>query len=64
MQGEQGVPDGQPVAEKNAAKSSEELVEVHRGGGQDSIQRISGNTLQTIALQPVFVLKMSDAGFH
>src|ERR1039457_6216881 len=42
-------------------KSSEELVEVHRRGRQDCVDRIAGNALQPIAFQPVFVLQMSDA---
>ena len=37
-------------------------MEVHRRGTQDGIERIAGNTLQPIALQPVFRLQMSDAG--
>jgi len=38
------------AAQKNAPKSSEEFLEVHCGSRQDSIDRISGNTLQSIAL--------------
>src|ERR1019366_6067490 len=48
---------------KNAPKSSEELLEVHRGGSQDRVDRISVSTLQPITFQPVFVLQMSDAWF-
>jgi len=53
-------PDAHHAAQKNAPKSSEELVEVHGGSREDGIDRISGNTLQPIALQAVFVLQMSD----
>jgi len=38
-------------------------MEVHRRGRENRIDRIAGNALQAIALQPVFVLQMSDAGF-
>src|SRR5208282_1754225 len=55
------VPDAHQAAQKIAPKSSEELVEVHRRGTQDGIERIAGNTLQPIVLQPVFRLQMSDA---
>jgi len=52
----------QQGAQKTEPKSSQELMEVHRRGTQDGIERIAGNTLQPIALQPVFRLQMSDAG--
>jgi hypothetical protein len=61
--GEQAVPYVAQAEQKNAPKSSEELVEVHRGGCQDRVDRISGNALQPIAFQPVFALQMSDAWF-
>jgi hypothetical protein len=56
-------PDAHHAAQKNAPKSSEELVEVHSGSGQDGIDRIAGNALQPVALQSVFVFQMSDAWF-
>ena len=37
-------------------------MEVHRRGAQDGIERIAGNALQAVALQPVFRFEMSDAG--
>ena len=57
------VPDARQEAQKNAPKSSEELLEVHGCGGQDGVDRIAGNALQPVALQPVFVFQMSDAWF-
>ena len=63
LQGEHSVPCAYQAEQKNAPKSSEELLEVHRGGCQDRVDRISGSTLQPIALQPVFALQMSDAWF-
>lgn len=47
---EDAAAEAQQAAQKNAPKSSEELLEVHCGSRQDSIDRISGNTLQPIAL--------------
>jgi hypothetical protein len=47
LQGEHPVPYVHEAQQKNAPKSSEELVEVHRGGCQDHIDRISGSTLTT-----------------
>ena len=38
-------------------------MEVHRRGTQDGIERVAGNALQAVALQPVFVFQMSDAWF-
>jgi hypothetical protein len=58
------VADVQQAAQKNAPKSSEELVEVHGSGSQHGIDRISGNALQPITFQPVFILQVSDAWFH
>jgi len=69
MEGEQPLqrryptPDARQAAQKNAPKSSEELVEVHRSGRKNRMDRITGIALRAIALEPVFVLQMSDAGF-
>jgi len=57
------APEAHQAEQKIAPKSSEELVEVHRRGTQDGIERIAGNALQPVALQAVFVLQMPDAGF-
>src|ERR1019366_3299539 len=38
-------------------------VEVHRRSAQNGIERSAGNALQAVALQPMFHLEMSDAGF-
>jgi hypothetical protein len=57
------TPDVHKASQKNSPESSEELLEVHRGGSQDGVDRISGSALQPIAFQPVFILQMSDARF-
>jgi len=57
------VQDAHQVEWKNAPKSSQELIEVHRRGTQDGIDRIAGNALQAVTFQPVFRLQMSDAEF-
>ena len=57
------APSAQQAAQKIAPKSSQELLKVHRRCAQDGIQRISANAFQAVALQPVFRLQMSDAGF-
>ena len=61
IEGEHLVPCVDQAEQKNARKSSEELLEVHRGGCQDGVDRISGSTLQPIPFQAVFVLHLSDA---
>jgi hypothetical protein len=38
-------------------------MEVHRRGTQYGSERIAGNALQAVTLQPVFVLQISDAWF-
>lgn len=63
LQALKSVPDDQQAAQKNAPKSSEELMEVQCGGSQHGIDGIAGNTLEPIAFQPVFALQMSDAWF-
>jgi len=63
LQGRNPAPDAQQAAQKIAPKSSKELLEVHRRGAQNGIQRIAGNALQAVAIQPVFRLQMPDAGF-
>ena len=63
IEGEHLVPWADQAEQKNAPKSSEELLEVHRGGCQDRVDLISSGTLQPITFQPVFVLQMSDAWF-
>ena len=45
IEGEHLVPWVDQAEQKNAPKSSEELLEVHRGGCQDGVDRISGSTL-------------------
>jgi hypothetical protein len=57
------LPFAQQTAQKIAPKSSQELLEVHRCGAQDGIERIARNALQAVARQPVFRLQMPDAGF-
>ena len=47
---EDAVAEAQQAAQKNAPKISEELLEVHCCSRQDSIDRVSSNTLQPIAL--------------
>ena len=61
IEGKHLVPDVDQAEQKNAPKSSEQLLEVHRGGCQDGVDLISGSTLQPITFQPVFALPMSDA---
>ena len=63
MQGLNPTPGTPQAEQKNAPKSSRELLEVHRSGAQDGIERIAGNALQAVALQPMFHLEMSDAEF-
>jgi len=63
LQGRNPWPGAHQAEQKNAPKSSQELLEVHRRGAQDGIDRIAGNTLQAVALQPMFHFEMSDAGF-
>jgi hypothetical protein len=58
------LPSGRRAAQLIAPKISEERLELHRCGTQDGIERIDGTTLQAVALQPVFVLQMSDALFN
>src|ERR1022692_3763431 len=60
---DQAVPYLHYEVQKSAPKSSQELLEVHRGGCQDRDDLISGSTLQAVTFQPVFVLQMSDAWF-
>src|ERR1035441_8362229 len=60
---DQAVPYLHYQVQKSAPKSSQELLEVHRGGCQDRVDLISGSTLQAVTFQPVFVLQMSDAWF-
>ena len=36
-------------------------MEVHRCGRQNRVDRVAGNALQPIALQPALVLQVSDA---
>ncbi len=43
LQALKSVPDDQQAAQKNAPKSSEELMEVHCGGSQHGIDGIAGN---------------------
>src|ERR1700757_3613311 len=62
--GSESVCHADQAVQKNAPESSEELLEIHGGSSQNRIDRISGNTLQPIALQAVFILQMSDAGFY
>src|ERR1035437_3515030 len=64
LQNRNPAPSAQQAAQKIAPKSSQELLEVHCRGAQNGIERVSGNALQAIALQPVFRLQMSDAGFY
>ena len=63
MQVEQAIPYVDQAEQINAPKSSEEFLEVHRGGCQDGVDRIPSSTLEPIELQPVFALQMPDAGF-
>jgi len=51
-------------AHTTVRNSPQQLLEIHRCSRQNRVHRISGSTLQSIALQPVFRLQMSDAGFH
>ena len=44
--------------------SPQQLLEVHRRDRQQGIARVSGSTLQPIALQSMFCFQMSDAGFN
>src|ERR1017187_1631246 len=60
---DQAVPYLHYQVQKSAPKSSQELLEVHRGGCQDRVDLISGSTLQAVTFQPVFVLQVSDAWF-
>ena len=60
---EDSAPDAYEAAQEIAPKSSQELMEIHRRSTQDGIERIAGNTFEPIALQAVFGLEMSDAGF-
>ena len=57
------VQDVLDLSDKFALTGPRQLLEVHPGGGQDGINRVTGNPLQPVALQPVFVLQVSDAGF-
>jgi len=61
LEGKQSVAYPHHVEQKNAEKRSEELLEVHRGGCQDRVDRISSSTLWPITFQPVFALQMSYA---
>ena len=49
--------------EELAATSSQQLLEVHRSGGEYGVDGIACRALQAIALQPVFALQVPDAGF-
>lgn len=62
LEGRNPAPGAHHVEQKNAPKSFQELMEVHRRSTQDGIERIAGNALQAVALQPMFRLQMSDAG--
>lgn len=57
------TPDAAQSTLKIAQNSIEEILEVHRGSGQDSFDRIAYNTLQKVGFQPVYVLQVSDVRF-
>jgi hypothetical protein len=48
LQNRNPAPSAQQTAQKNAPKSPEGLLEVHRRDAHDGIERISGNALQLI----------------